>query len=178
MVKNMLCEKCGKKEATVYYSENINGKEKKFNLCADCAAEMEKSGELKVAPHLIGDSPFGSLFGGLMMPGMLSGSRKAAEQKKCPLCGASFRALAAEGMVGCPMCYTAFAEELEPSLARLHQGKSHIGRAPARLKHERDRKKEIASLEHSLKEAVKAEEYEKAAELRDKIRAMKEEESK
>lgn len=174
----MICEKCGKKEATVYYSENINGKEKKYSLCADCAAEMEKNGELRLSSHFMDENALGSLFGGLMMPGMLSGSRKAAERKKCPVCGATFRELAAEGMVGCPMCYTAFAEELAPSVARLHRGKSHTGRAPARYRHEQDKKKELAALERQLKEAVKAEEYEKAAELRDKIRSMKEDGTK
>ena len=43
----MLCEKCKKNEATFYYHENVNGNEKNYRLCADCAKELEKSGELK-----------------------------------------------------------------------------------------------------------------------------------
>ena len=29
----MLCENCGKREANVRYSENINGRVKQMNLC-------------------------------------------------------------------------------------------------------------------------------------------------
>ena len=33
----MLCEKCKKNEATFYYHENVNGNQKNYRLCADCA---------------------------------------------------------------------------------------------------------------------------------------------
>ena len=42
----MLCEKCGKNEATYYYHENVNGKTKTFRLCGDCAKKMEEADEL------------------------------------------------------------------------------------------------------------------------------------
>lgn len=50
----MLCEKCKKNEASVFYRENINGKERKYSLCPECAAELEKNGEIKFSafPHL------------------------------------------------------------------------------------------------------------------------------
>ena len=34
----MLCEKCKKRTATVFYNENINGKTRSYSLCAECAA--------------------------------------------------------------------------------------------------------------------------------------------
>ena len=47
----MLCEKCSKNEATVFYREIVNGKEKKYSLCSDCAAKLEKEGKaLIIAP--------------------------------------------------------------------------------------------------------------------------------
>ena len=36
----MLCEKCKKRTATVFYNENINGKTRSYSLCAECAAKM------------------------------------------------------------------------------------------------------------------------------------------
>ena len=42
----MLCQKCKKNEATVYYKENINGHVTEYNLCPECAAELEKNGVL------------------------------------------------------------------------------------------------------------------------------------
>ena len=75
----MLCEKCKKNEASVFYRENINGKERKYSLCPECAAELEKNGEIKFSafPHLsdMNDfAPFGdfgslnSIFGSLFSP--------------------------------------------------------------------------------------------------------------
>ena len=37
----MKCDKCGKNEATFYYKSNINGKVTETHLCADCARESE-----------------------------------------------------------------------------------------------------------------------------------------
>lgn len=34
------CDKCGINEATVAYSENINGKVRKMNLCQNCANDI------------------------------------------------------------------------------------------------------------------------------------------
>ena len=67
----MLCEKCGKNEATFYYKENINGTEKAYHLCADCAKKLEESGEIRsfdgnffdsMNKIFSGDNLFGSLF--------------------------------------------------------------------------------------------------------------------
>lgn len=115
----MLCEKCKKNEASVFYRENINGKERKYSLCPECAAELEKNGEIKFSafPHLsdMNDfAPFGdfgslnSIFGSLFSPESRRSGR-ISSGKKCPLCGATFNELAAEGRVGCPECYNTFA---------------------------------------------------------------------
>ena len=36
----MLCENCGKREANVRYSENINGRVKQMNLCEECSKKL------------------------------------------------------------------------------------------------------------------------------------------
>ena len=36
----MLCEHCGKKEATFYYKTNVNGDVNEQHLCCDCAKEL------------------------------------------------------------------------------------------------------------------------------------------
>ena len=38
----MLCERCGKHEANVHITKNINGKVTEMNLCSECA---DRSGE-------------------------------------------------------------------------------------------------------------------------------------
>ena len=36
----MMCDNCGKNEATVRYSENINGRKKELNLCSQCSQKL------------------------------------------------------------------------------------------------------------------------------------------
>ena len=77
-------------------------------------------------------------------------------------------------MLGCPHCYDAFRDELLPMIRRTHGNVRHkAGDEPKKAKQPAPSEKE--KLEAELKEAVAAENFEKAAELRDRIRALKEE---
>ena len=126
-------------------------------------------------------SPFGA-FGA--MPSL------TAEQR-CPVCGSDFRSIADSGKVGCPECYRAFKARLAPTIQRIHGNTIHCGKhaavkpadaseAPAAATHaaadthaaSREEPDSVASLKKQLGEAVSQENYELAAELRDKIRAM------
>lgn len=184
----MLCEKCNKKEATFYYHENNNGKKKTYRLCADCAAELEKCGEIEtVNPDKIFDSLggffedfasplksmnklFSDFFGG---SSLLEEASRPTEDKKCPTCGMTLKEFAETGMAGCPDCYTAFAKELEPTIMGVQGSRAHIGRAPAGMRERIDQKHRIDELEKERKEAVKAENYERAAEIRDELRRLR-----
>lgn len=183
----MLCEKCGRNEATFHYHENINGKKRDYDLCGECAETMQKNGEIStVSPEKYLDS-FGSFFEDFADPfksmdnllsgffgeaPLLQGSRKTGE-KKCPACGMTLREFAENGMAGCPECYDAFADELKPTITRV-QGKSeHRGRAPLRMREKLDERKKIEALEKEQKKAVKEENYERAAEIRDELRKLR-----
>ena len=37
----MLCENCKEREATVHFTEIMNGRVQKHHLCKECAAQME-----------------------------------------------------------------------------------------------------------------------------------------
>ena len=164
----MKCTNCNKREATVFYRENINGKETKYALCDKCAAEKEKDMFL---PDFFAD-PFGdSLLGSLFSSSPRKLTRSGSE--KCPLCGATFADLAENGKAGCPKCYETFEEEFAPTLRRLHGSATHKGRAPARFKAKRPKEQQIAELEKDLHAAVDSEKYEDAAKLRDKIRQLR-----
>ncbi len=178
----MLCDKCKKKEAVVFYREVINDHEKSMKLCADCAAEAEKSGAIgKSKPSDIFDSmgyagEVGSLFGGLFgLP--TYHKQKVSEAKKCTLCASTFAELVKSGKVGCPECYKVFADELSGTVSRLHGATTHCGRAPGKMRESYARRAQIKELEAELKSAIEAEEYERAAEIRDKLRSLREPES-
>jgi len=175
----MLCEKCGKKEATFYYKENVNGVEKSYTLCSDCAAELQKNGTIS-GTTMSGD-PFGQLhklfsedklFGSLFNAGLKQ--PESRETPKCPLCGSTFAQLAKNGKVGCPGCYEAFEAELMPSIRRIHGRSTHTGKIPVRCREQNERKQKIAAMEKELKESVASENYERAAELRDQLRTLRE----
>lgn len=175
----MLCEKCGKKEATFYYKENVNGVEKSYTLCSDCAAEMQKNGVL--ADTSMNSEPFGGLyklfsedklFGSLFNTGLKQPETR--ETPKCSLCGATFAVLAKSGKVGCPGCYEVFEAELTPSIRRIHGRSTHTGKTPVRFREQNERKQKIAAMEKELKESIVSENYERAAELRDQLRNLRE----
>ncbi len=178
----MLCERCKKNEASVFYRESVNGKQKSLSLCSECADKARKSGELDDEfmnggfmetgffedPFFGTDKLFGSLFGTHALPGKTS-----EKVKKCSLCGSTFNDLVNAGKAGCPECYKTFAEELNPTISRIHGTTSHVGGAPSTFKKSREQKEKIKSLEAELKAAVKDENYERAAEIRDELRELR-----
>ena len=177
----MLCERCGKKEATFYYKESVNGTVKAYHLCGDCAAQLQKAGEIQAG---FGEDPISKMmnilsgddfFGGDDLFGKLMGSpQKTMERgKSCPLCGGTFHDFVKTGKAGCPRCYETFEAELLPSIQRIHGRTAHTGQAPARFREENEKKQKIAGLETEQKEAIRTENYEKAAEIRDTLRNLR-----
>lgn len=176
----MLCERCGKKEASFHYHENVNGNEKNLHLCADCADEMEKKGELGKSgvwdgmDVLFGDSMLADPFKSMnsILSGFLGGTKNAAE-KRCPDCHMTFKEFASSGMAGCPSCYSTYAKELEQTVAKLHGRTVHNGRVPVRFQAKMDLKNRIESLEAEQQEAIRSENYERAAQIRDELKNLR-----
>ena len=172
----MLCEKCKKNTATVFYRETVNGKTKSWSLCQECADELEKKGEISLDTESFWSDPFADVFGGGLLQSFfgLPAARRTEIGKTCTLCGATFDDLVREGKVGCPKCYEIFGDELEDSIRRIHGTSSHTGRVPSRLAAGFDRKKKIAALEKDLKTAIKEERFEDAAAMRDELKSLRE----
>ncbi len=173
----MLCEKCKKNEATAYIKTNVNGEVHEYHLCGSCAAEMQDSGafgslfnfDSMFSPMMSGfdlvSSLLSSPFGGFgTMPSLTSG-------KRCSVCGSDFRSIADSGKVGCPNCYAEFRSRLAPTVRKLHGNVVHCGKH-SKVTTSESRQSETEELKKQLAEAVKAENYELAAELRDKIKAL------
>ena len=171
----MLCERCHKNEATVYYKETVNGKTNSLSLCKKCASEVTGENGKSVFDNPFGEvnSLFGSLFG---IPGYNKKSF-VGEAKKCSLCGSSFSDLVSSGKAGCPECYRVFSEEFTPTISKIHGSTAHVGSVPDRYRAGFERKEQIQKLEEALKSAVADEEYEKAAILRDELKALREKSS-
>ena len=177
----MLCEKCKKRTATVFYNENINGKTKSYSLCAECAAKMREAGELQDVTSMIGSfaDPFSELhdqfFSGFFgMPALHS----AAPEKRCPGCGSTYADIAESGKVGCPQCYETFGDELSHLIGSVHGTTTHTGCVPSRHRAKKERADRLRALKKDLEAAISAEDYERAAKLRDEIRSLEKENEK
>jgi len=179
----MLCQKCKKNNAGVFYKEIKNGESKNFAYCQSCAEEAQKNGEISLGnetalpPNLMKE--LDNLFAGIFSSSgtypqnksAVAPSSKATE-KCCDLCKITVAEIAASGKVGCPKCYETFDDELCGSIKRIHGNVSHTGRAPKLLKDKFDKKRRLRALKLEMQTAIETQEFEKAASLRDEIRSL------
>ena len=110
---------------------------------------------------------FGSVFG---VPEALPG-----EVRRCSSCGITLDDIVKSGRVGCTDCYTEFYDKLMPSVGRIHGNTYHIGKKPVKNIEQVQAirvKSELEILRDVMDKAVKAEEFERAAQLRDQIREL------
>lgn len=84
----------------------------------------------------------------------------------------SFEDFRKTGKLGCTNCYKLFKENLAPILRRLHGNAEHTGKVPAKISGCIKNSNEIEKLKNELTDAIDREEYEKAAQLRDRIRGL------
>lgn len=169
----MLCQNCGKHEATTHIKQVINGEYTQAHLCSSCAAKLGYGDVFSNFGFDIGNF-FGSFFS--QPTKMLSG----AEAQRCPTCGMSFEEIAKSGKIGCADCYEKFYDLLLPSIQRIHGKTQHNGKiAKAKKKDEKLSKEEILKqLKDEMAKAIEEQNFEHAAELRDKIKSVEESEEK
>lgn len=163
----MLCERCGQRPATVHVTRIVNDEKSEAHLCAQCAARDQAEGGFPAEPihHLLGELlNYEDWFAGRGRP-VDAGAR-------CRGCGLTFRQFTRRGLLGCARCYEEFAPRLEPLLQRMHGATAHTGKVPRRQGGTLSLRRQAEALRHELEEAVAAEEYERAAHLRDQIREL------
>ena len=163
----MLCDICGKNQATVHLTEIIDEKMNELHLCEECA--RQKSSQM--------ESQFGlsDLLAGLAGTDKSVHKDKDASEPvisvKCPNCGLTYADFKKIGRLGCGDCYTAFKKYLGPLLKRIHGASSHFGKAPVEIAAKTVKKKTgLEGLRKELQEAIAREAFEDAARLRDKIK--------
>jgi protein arginine kinase activator len=97
----------------------------------------------------------------------------AEKELVCPTCGFTLDRLRKEGTLGCPADYEVFEKALLPLLERAHGGQTtHCGKVPTRLPTDTRKFVELSHLRRQLEEAVRDEDYERAALLRDQIKQL------
>ena len=161
----MKCQKCGKYEATTHITEIVNGVKNERCLCSKCAGldGVNLGFGASFSPDL--DNFFGSLWSTpkpLVMP----------KEAMCPNCKTGLSDLQKTGRLGCSECYKTFYDILLSPLKDIHGSNRHIGKIPQRASKIAIRGKQTEHLKVELNQAVLDQNFEKAAELRDKIRDL------
>lgn len=168
----MLCNACGKIDATVHLTEILNGQMFELHLCPACAQEKEgaKGGQVSL----------NEMLSGLMDLVADNEQGENPEHLCCPKCKLTYSEFGRTGRLGCPDCYNVFRKVLVPLLQRVQRGERHKGKSPlAKAKSDLDPiEDQLLSLQKLLKDCISKEEFERAAELRDKIEDIKKKASK
>ena len=178
----MLCENCGKREANVRYSENINGVKKEMHLCEECSRKLGIAQDMDFKiPALDFSNFFGSFLEDFNTPDFMP-LLNEVKQLKCDSCGSTFEDIIDTGRYGCPNCYDVFEDRMDPILKKLQGANRHVGRlgkiSNNNLKfQDKEEKKEektnpVDKLQEDLKKAIKEERYEDAAKIRDEIKKL------
>lgn len=167
----MKCQNCGKQEATVRYTENVNGNKKEMHLCYHCAKKL-------------GFADFTNLFSPMFveMPDLLN-----TKELSCLECGYTFDDYAKSGLFGCPDCYDIFQDRLDDlflktqgknrhvELRRRIQPTSVVEPERKEVKPKRVRKtkeQKIEELKTKIQKLIQEENYEEAAKVRDQIKEL------
>lgn len=165
-----LCERCRKAQAT-FHMTNIepSGQKQERHLCERCAID---EGLMQPAAKPAVD--INDLLESFVAAGK-SASGPNVGNLVCENCGISYIEFRNQGLLGCASDYDAFAEPLARLLERAHEGGTHhVGKAPKSVGVRRTTLQDVRRLKRALSEAVAAEDYERAARLRDQIRKMEE----
>ena len=160
----MQCDLCGKKKATVHLTEIVDEQMSEMHLCEDCAREksVQMEQQFGLADLLAGLADFGKQI-------------KEADKVKleCPNCSMNYDDFRKFGRLGCSECYEAYKTHLAALLKKIHGSNHHFGKSPVRIpKLTKKKVDDLHELRTQLQQAIDSEDFERAAELRDKIRGL------
>ena len=171
----MLCDNCKERDAVINLTQVEHDSKVTLHLCEQCAQQkgVETGGTVV-------KSPLGAFLTALGKGGALVPA--PAEAQRCPACGSTLRDFRDSGRLGCDECYVSFDAHLRDLLRRLHGSSQHVGERYAlpgtraqgngEAQAEGDSRVELLELKAQLRRAVEGEDFELAAELRDRIRVL------
>lgn len=167
----MLCEKCKKNEARINLVKIVNGEKQQIWLCEECAKNISNIPFLSSIPDGV-SFPFQDVINGLLTGVENSKNKVKQEKPVCPTCGLTFDEFKKTKKIGCSDCYVVFKDSIRAIIKNVHGEKKHIGRIPSRAHKEFFQRDKLKNLKQKLQILIEEEEYEKAAIIRDEIRAI------
>lgn len=162
----MLCQDCGKRDATVHLTQVINDQKVVLNLCRECAEKRGFRNPLEGVPFPLAE----------FLASMLSQTQREKPSKEseavCSTCEMSFSDFTKTGRLGCGNCYVTFKSQLNDLLRKVHGSTQHQGKFPHTKRDVMKPLWEETKLQEELKKAIKEEDFERAAQIRDQIRTL------
>ena len=160
----MKCQICKKNESNIVFTQIINNEKVVLQICSECAQkkgisiEIESPTPPKIASFIGGFTAVSTENVDADIPDLT-----------CPNCGLTFAEFKHEGLFGCDQCHTAFGEHVSSLLKQIHGTDVYEGNVPEKLSVEGKAMRQLKKLRDDLRHSIDAEDYEKAAELRDRI---------
>ncbi|GMK40990.1 protein-arginine kinase activator protein [Paenibacillus sp. CCS19] len=162
----MVCQECGKKPATLHFQKIVNGEKTEIHICESCAREKSEG-----IPGSSNGFSIHSLLSGLL-DFERAGQGAKQETVRCDECGLTYAQFSKIGRFGCSNCYRSFENKLDPLFKRVHGNTVHVGKIPKRSGGIIQTRREIEQLRRELVTRIDSEEFEAAAQLRDRIREL------
>jgi protein arginine kinase activator len=165
----MSCDQCGEREAVIHLTQIVKEQVTTLHLCERCAAEKGVD-----SPGAVAKTPLGSFLAAMGKGPDQQPAPRTADV--CSRCGGTFQDFRETGRLGCPDCYHAFEGPLRDLLRRLHGSTHHLGeryeRGAGASPAPDQEPARAAELREQLRLAVETENFELAAELRDRLRVL------
>ena len=160
----MVCDNCHERDAVVNLTTIENNAVRQLHLCEQCAAERGVETTVAAPKH-----PLGEFLQAVQQQSVPA----STDAGKCAFCGLTMKDFRETGRMGCARCYTTFESSMRELVRRVHGGPRHIGRTYRAPKEEVLEKAGIlGELRDKLRRAVEQEQFEAAADLRDRIRVL------
>jgi len=167
------CHRCHKRKATVKIVRIIGGEAHSIYLCDKCAAEVSPYHKQALSLQEAIEKVLAQLLE-KQTTSEEGEPEEAVPDIECPSCGTTLEEYRKTFMMGCSECYKTFGSFIEGQLKRLHGSTRHVGQAPPPVRKQvDDLEATVSALKKELAEAVSAEDFERAAKLRDRIRHLR-----
>jgi protein arginine kinase activator len=164
------CSICGK-PATVHWTQIIDGKATNVHLCQNCAKKSKNINSL-IEPIAHALSLIKAQMESETEEETPAPSTPSAPAKQCPNCGLTSAELEKTNRPGCAHCYKVFEDELAKLIAHTQPGWRHEGKHPSGNALKSALRDALSKARQRMDAAIKTENYEDAAKLRDEIRKL------
>jgi protein arginine kinase activator len=160
----MLCDNCRERDAVVHLTQIVENEVTQVHLCERCAAEKNIETTVAAPKH-----PLGDFLQAVQQQMIVSPS----EPGRCIFCSSTLKDFRSSGRLGCARCYATFEGSLRELLRRVHGNSRHAGRRydPPRPQLS-EQATMLGELRERLRRAIESEQFELAADLRDRIRVL------